>query len=90
MLKYKSIVRNVVMKTVCNDSIVILKLQAEPVSILIVQVDMPKLEHEDVKVEDLYGVVKEILKEVGERCHKQHDNGRLKQCVWRLITSKHC
>ena len=66
MLKYKSIVRNVVMKTVCNDSIVILKLQAEPVSILIVQVDMRKLEYEDVKVEDLYGVVKEILKEVGE------------------------
>ena len=35
---HKSIVRSVVKKIVCNDRIIALKLKAEPVSILIMQV----------------------------------------------------
>jgi hypothetical protein len=44
---HKNKVRTVVEKTVCNDRITALKLKAEPVSILLVQVHMPKSEYED-------------------------------------------
>jgi exonuclease III len=62
----KSTLRTVVKKIVSNDRIVALKLQAEPVSTLIVQVYMPTLEYEDDKLEELYGVIKEILEEDGK------------------------
>jgi hypothetical protein len=38
---HKSVVRSVVKKIVCTDRIIALKLKAEPVSILIMQVYMP-------------------------------------------------
>ena len=53
-------------KIVCNDRIIALKLQAEPVSILIVQVYMPASEYEDDEVEELYDTTEEILEEDGK------------------------
>jgi len=43
---HKSVVRSVVKKIVCNDRIIAVKLKAEPVSILIIQVSMPTSEYE--------------------------------------------
>ena len=43
-----------------------IKLQAEPINILMVQVHMPTSEHEDDEVEELYGVTEEILEEDGK------------------------
>ena len=50
---HKSIVRSVVKKIVGNDRIIALKLKAEPVSILIMQVCMSTSEYEDDEVENL-------------------------------------
>ena len=47
----KSLVRNVVKKIVCNGRIVAIKLQAEPIIILMTQVYMPTSEHEDGEAE---------------------------------------
>ena len=47
---HKSVLRSVVVKVVCNDRIIALKLKAEPVSILIIQVYMPTSEYEDDEV----------------------------------------
>ena len=47
---HKSIVRGVVKNIVCNDRIIALKLKAEPVSIMIMQVYMPTSEYEDDEV----------------------------------------
>ena len=58
--------RSVVKKIVCNDRIIALKLKAEPVIVLIVQVYVPTWEYEDDEVEELYGVVEEILEEDGK------------------------
>ena len=66
ILVHKSRVRSVVKKTVCNDRIIALKLKAEPVSILIMQVYMPTLEYEDDEVEKLYGTNEEILEADGK------------------------
>jgi exonuclease III len=44
---HKSIVRSVVKKTVYNDRIIAIKLRAELISILMMQVYMPTSEHED-------------------------------------------
>jgi len=63
---HKSIVRSVVKKIVYNDRIIAIKLQAEPISILVVQVHMPKSEHEDDEVEELYDTTEEILEEDGK------------------------
>ena len=68
----KSIVGSVVRKIVYNDRIIALKLKAEPVSILIMQVYMPTLEYEDDEVEKLYGTIEEILEEDGKGDTKQH------------------
>jgi len=54
---HKSIVRSVVKKIVCNDRIIALKLKAEPVIILIMQVYMATSEYEDDEVEKLYGTI---------------------------------
>jgi len=51
-----------VKKIVYNDRIVIIKLQAEPISILMMEVYMPTSEHED-EVEELYYTIEEILEE---------------------------
>jgi len=63
---HKSIVRSVVKKIVCSDRIIALKLKAEPVSILIMQVYMATSECEDDEVENLYDTVEEILEEDGK------------------------
>ena len=63
---HKSVVRSVVKKIVCNDTIIALKLKAEPVSILIMQVYMPTSEYEDDGVETLYDTTEEILEEDGK------------------------
>ena len=60
---HKSVVRSVVKKVVYNDRIIVIKLQAEPINILMMQVYMPTSEHEDDEVERLYGIIKEILEE---------------------------
>jgi len=63
---HKSIVRSVVKKTVYNDRIIVIKLQAEPINILMMQVYMPTSEHEDDEVEELYDIIEEILEEDGK------------------------
>ena len=65
VVMHKSTVRSVVKKIVCNDRIFALKLKAEPVSILIMQVYMPTSEYsyEDDEVEKLYDTIEEILDE---------------------------
>jgi len=63
---HKSVVRSVVKKIVCNYRIIALKLKAEPVSILIMQVYMPTSEYEDDEVEKLYDTIEEILEEDGK------------------------
>jgi exonuclease III len=63
---HKSVVKSVVKKSVYSDRLIAIKLQAEPVSILIVQVHMPTLDYEDDEVEELYDVIEEILEEAGK------------------------
>ena len=60
---HKSIVRNVVKKIVYNDRIIAIKLQAEPIRILMMEVYMPTSEHDEDEVEELYDVTEEILEE---------------------------
>jgi len=62
----KSITRSVVKKIVCSDRIIALKLKAETVSILKMQVYMPTSEYEDHEVEKLYDTIEEILEEDGK------------------------
>jgi exonuclease III len=59
---HKSLVRSVVTKIVYNDRIIAIKLQAEPINILIMQVCMPTTEYED-EVEKLYNIIEEIRRE---------------------------
>jgi exonuclease III len=63
---HKSVVKSVVKKSVYSDRIIAVKLKAEPLSILIVQVYMPTLEYEDDKVEELCDIIEEILEEDGK------------------------
>jgi len=51
---------------VYNDRIIAIKVQAEPINILMIQVYMPASDHEDDEVEELYGVIEEILEEDGK------------------------
>ena len=55
---HKSVVRSVVKKTVYNDRIIAINLQAEPINILMMQVYMSTSEHEDDEVEELYDIRK--------------------------------
>jgi exonuclease III len=57
----KSIVRNVLKKIVYNDRIIAIKLQAELINILMMQVYTPTSGHEDDAVEVLYRIIEEIL-----------------------------
>jgi exonuclease III len=61
---HKSVVRSIVKEVVCNDRIIALKLKAEPVDILIMQVYMPTSEYED-EVEKAYDTIEKILQENG-------------------------
>jgi len=63
---YKRIVRSVVKKIVCNDRIIAIKVKAEPVNILVIQVYMPTSEYEDDEVENLYDTLEEIREEDGK------------------------
>ena len=63
---HKSVVRSVVKKIVYNDRIIGIKVQAEPINILMMQVYMPKSEHEVDEVEELYDVIEGILEEDGK------------------------
>ena len=63
---HKSIVRSVVKKIVYNGRIIAIKLHAQPVSILMMQVYIPTSEHEDDEVEELYDIIEEILEEGGK------------------------
>jgi exonuclease III len=86
IVMHKSVVKSVVKKSVYSGRIIAVKLKAEPVSILIVQVYMPTSEYEDDEVEELYDIIEEILEEDG----KYNYNGRLEQCDWRKSTSQYC
>jgi len=59
-----------------NDRIIAIKLQAEPINILMIQVYVPTSEHEDDEVEELYGVIEEIL-DADRKGNKHHYNGEL-------------
>ena len=63
---HKNVVRSVVKEIVYNDKIIAIKLQAEPINILMIQVYMLTSEQEDDEVEELYGVIEEILEEDGK------------------------
>ena len=63
---HKSVVKSVVKKIVYNDRIIAIKLQAEPINILMMQVYMPTSDHGDDEVEELYDVIEEILEEDGK------------------------
>jgi len=59
LVVHKSVVRGVDKNIVYNDRIIAIKLQAEPINILIMQVYMPKSELEDDEVEELYDITEE-------------------------------
>ena len=61
---HKSLVRSVVKKIVCSDRIIALKIKAEPVSILIMQVYMPTSEYEDDEVEICMIQLKKLLRKM--------------------------
>ena len=61
---HKRIVRSVVKKIVCNDRIIAIKLKAEPVNILVIQVYMPTSEYEDDEVENCTTHWKKFLRKM--------------------------
>jgi exonuclease III len=66
IVAHKSVVRNVVKKIGYTDRIISIKLQAELINILIVQVYMATLEYGDDEVEMLYDITEEILEGYGK------------------------
>ena len=62
---HKSTVRSVVKKIVYNDRIIAIKLQTEPITLLMMQLYMPTSEHENDEVEEFYDTIEEIFKEDG-------------------------
>jgi hypothetical protein len=60
---HKSVVRSVFKNIVYNDRIIAIKLQTEPINILMMQVYMPTSEHKDDEVEELYDIIEETLEE---------------------------
>jgi exonuclease III len=66
VLMHKSIVRGVVKKIVYNDRIIAIKLQAEPINVLMMQVYMPTSDYEDDEVKEMYDIIEEIREEVGK------------------------
>ena len=61
---HKSIARSVVKKIACNDIIIAIKLKAEPVNILIMQVYMPTSDYEDDEVENCMTQLKKFLRKM--------------------------
>ena len=61
---HKSVVRSVVKKIVYDDRIIAIKLQAQSINILVMQVYKPTLEHEDDELEELYSITEKILKKM--------------------------
>jgi exonuclease III len=59
-------VGSVVQKIMCNNRIIAVKLNAEAVNVLIVQVYMPVSEYEGEKVEELCDRIGDILEEDGK------------------------
>jgi hypothetical protein len=59
-------VRNVFKKIVYSDRIIAIKLQTEPVNILMLQMYMATSEHEYEEVENLKDVIEEILEGDGK------------------------
>jgi exonuclease III len=53
-------------KIVCNDRLIAVKLNTEPVNVLIVQVYIPASDYEDEEVEELYDRIVDILEEDGK------------------------
>ena len=47
-----------------NDRILLVKLQAEPMDIVIIQVYMPTSQHEDKEIEDMYEHIEELMDQV--------------------------
>jgi exonuclease III len=62
---HKSVVKSVVKKSVYSDRLIAVKLKAEPVISLTVQVYMPPSEYED-EAEELYDIIEEIIEEDGK------------------------
>ena len=62
----KIIVKSVVKKIVCNDRIIAVNLQAEPINILMMNVYIPKSVHEYDEVEDFYNTTEEITEKDGK------------------------
>jgi exonuclease III len=56
-------VGSVVKKIACNYRLIAVKLNAEPVNVLIAQVFMPTSDYEDEEVEELYDRIEDILEE---------------------------
>jgi len=63
---HTSIVRNVFKKSVCNDRIIYFNLKEKPLSILLLQVYMPKSKHEDDEVEECSDITVDILVDCGK------------------------
>jgi hypothetical protein len=63
---HKSIMRSVVKKIVYNDRIIAIRLVAERISILVMELYMPTSEHEDDEMEELYDIIEETLEEYGK------------------------
>ena len=61
IVMHKSIIRNV--KIMYNDRIIALKMKAEPLGILFMQMYIRKTEYEDDKLEEMYKIIKQILEE---------------------------
>jgi exonuclease III len=62
---HKSKVGSVVKKIMCNDRLIAVELNAEPVNVFIVQVYMPPSDYED-DVEELYDRSEDTLDEDGK------------------------
>lgn len=45
----------------CNDRMMMIKIEAEPVDIVIIQVYMPTTDHDDEEVEDIYEQLEELI-----------------------------
>jgi exonuclease III len=63
---HKSKVESVVKMIVCNDRLVAVKINAEPVNVSIAQVYMPTSDYEDEEVEELHDRIEDILEENGK------------------------
>jgi exonuclease III len=66
MVVHKIIDRSVVKKIDYNDRIIAIKLQAEPINILTMQVYIPTSDHDDVEVKYCYDITVRILEEDGK------------------------